>query len=58
VAKPAKKFRENQYLVAFLSTLGKHSGDPGYLCCFDYYSAGSVEKIPEAIRALLETVPN
>ncbi len=34
---------DSEDLVAFLSTFGKHSGDPGYLWYFDYYGAGSVD---------------
>ena len=32
-----------QDLLDFMSTFGKHAGDPGYLSYFDYYGAGSVD---------------
>lgn len=32
-----------QDLLGFMSTFGKHAGDPGYLSYFDYYGAGSVD---------------
>jgi hypothetical protein len=32
-----------QDLLGFLSTFGKHAGDPGYLWYFDYYGTGSVD---------------
>ncbi len=39
-------------LLAFLSTFGKHAGDPGYLWYFDYYGAGSVD-VGDLVQFLL-----